>query len=377
MRSTKFRFRVVGGNRGNKGYRGYKGNAGLLLRSLMGWVVLLVLVGTGCVGDDMVDDQLMEMELAVPDHFPIPEIPADNPLTPAKVDLGKRLFFDPILSRDGDLSCGSCHFQENAFADPKRLSIGTDGLLGLRNAPALFNLVYHQSFFWDGANPSLELQAIFPIESHFELASTVDEVLQRLKADPDYPRLFQYVYNDTITAKGLVQAIASFERTLISAGSKYDDFLASGLDSTIFTEQEWRGYKLFFSETDSDKHPECFHCHGGFNLDDPSGRFRNNGLYLDYEDEGRYLVTGSDFDRGKFKVPSLRNIEHTAPYMHDGSIATLEEVLDHYASGGQLHQNRDILMGNIAIDSLEKLDIIAFLKTLSDPGFLTNPDFQP
>ncbi|MEM7367561.1 MAG: cytochrome c peroxidase [Bacteroidota bacterium] len=337
----------------------------------------IALLGAGCIGDDMVDDQLMEMELEVPDHFPLPEIPANNPLTPAKADLGKRLFFDPILSRDRNLSCGSCHFQEHAFADPRRLSLGTDSLPGSRNAPPLFNLVYHKSFFWDGANPSLEQQALFPIESHFELATPLPEVLRRLKADSDYPVLFHYTFGDTITAKYLVQALASFERTLISAGSKYDQFLATGLDSAIFSAQEWRGYKLFFSETDQDRHAECFHCHGGFNLDDPEGRFRNNGLYLAYEDDGRYLVTGDEFDRGKFKVPSLRNIEHTAPYMHDGSLATLEEVLDHYASGGHLHQNRDILMGMISIDSTQKQDILAFLKTLSDPGFLSNPAFRP
>ncbi len=330
-----------------------------------------------CKSDQPLDADLEEVQLEVPLHFPAPLIPKNNPLTPAKIGLGKKLFFDSILSQDQNLNCGSCHIQEYAFSDPRRLSIGTDSLKGTRNAPALINLTYHQTFFWDGASPSLELQALFPIESHFELASPLNEVLNRLKNHPEYPGLFKYVFRDTITAKGLVQAIASFERSLISGNSKYDRFISSGMDSTVFAEEEWKGYKLFFGENTSEKHAECFHCHGGFNFDDPEGRFRNNGLYLDYEDEGRYLVTGNDFDKGKFKVPTLRNIEYTAPYMHDGSFATLEEVLNHYANGGQLHQNRDILMGNISLDSAERRAIIMFVKTLSDITFLTTPEFQP
>ena len=341
--------------------------------------LILILAGglvlAACKGDPPIPDDLQEVEIAVPDHFPAPVIPPDNSVTPAKIALGKKLFYDPMLSRDRDLNCASCHFAEHAFADPRRLSIGHGGAIGLRNAPPLFNLMYHQNFFWDGGNPSLETQALFPIESDFEMNLTIAELLERLKVDPDYPGEFEYVFGESITAKGVVQALSTFERTMISADSKYDRFVEAGFDSTVFSSAEWRGYQLFFTESASGTHAECFHCHGGYNFDDPEGRFRNNGLYLDYADEGRYEITGDDRDKGKFKVPSLRNIEFTAPYMHDGSLATLEEVLEHYASGGQLHQNRDLLMGNISLDSLEQQDILAFLKTLSDPSFLTNPDY--
>ncbi|MEM7660490.1 MAG: cytochrome c peroxidase [Bacteroidota bacterium] len=340
-------------------------------------LILLLVFTNACKPDPPIDQDLVEMELEVPNGFPRAIVPEDNPVTQAKIDLGKKLFYDRLLSRDRDLNCASCHFPEHAFADPRRLSVGHGGATGTRNAPPLFNLMYHQEFFWDGANPTLETQTLFPIESDFEMNLSIGELVDRLNADPEYPAMFERVFNDSITPRGIVQAIATFERTMISGGSKYDDFVAAGFDSTLFTPQEWRGYQLFFMETADGKHAECFHCHGGFNFDDPEGRYRNNGLYLDYEDEGRYLVTGDDRDRGKFKVPSLRNIEHTAPYMHDGSLATLEEVMEHYATGGQLHQNRDLLMSNIELDSSQQAEIIAFLKTLSDPDFMTNPAFLP
>ena len=322
------------------------------------------------------------VELVVPAHFPQPPVPATNVLTEAKIKLGKRLFFDPLLSQDMTISCGSCHPPENAFADPRPFSLGVGGVSGdepskRRNAPALFNVVYHQNFFWDGSNPSLETQILFPIESPFEMATKVDTVLRRLRAHPEYPRLFWQTFQDTISAKTLTDAIASYERSLISAGSKFDQFMAAGMDSSVFTPAEWRGYKLFFLESAANNHAECFHCHGGFNFDDPEGRFRNNGLYSFYQDFGRFNVTGNPLDVGRFKVPSLRNIEYTAPYMHDGSLETLEDVLAHYASGGQPHPNRDILIGNISMTLEEQQDIIAFLKTLSDPDFVNNPAHRP
>ena len=172
------------------------------------------------------------------------------------------------------------------------------------------------------------------------------------------------------------KAIATFERTMVSYNSKFDQYLASQ-DTSIFTASERRGFELYFTEEIGAKHAECFHCHGGFNLDEPTGAFRNNGLDENYEDLGRANVTQNNKDIGKFRVPSLRNSEFTAPYMHDGRFATLEEVLDHYASGGHPNFNRDPLLPNIQLNEQDKQDILNFLKTFSDPGFLTNPDFLP
>ena len=324
-----------------------------------------------------IDLNLKEITLEVPDHFRTPEIPEDNPLTPAKITLGKRLFFDPILSLDSTVSCGSCHLQEKSFADPVGFSEGINGQKTGRNSMALINLVYAQALFWDGANPTLETQVLVPIMNPIEMNMTPQEVIRRLQNHPEYPDLFQYVFNDTINMKGVTDAIASYERILISSNSKYDRFIESGMDSTVFTDSEWRGYNLYFAERSNARHAECFHCHGGFNFDDPADIFRNNGLYEFYADKGRGSVTLNPRDVGKFKVPTLRNIEFTAPYMHDGSLATLEEVLDHYASGGQPHQNLDPLIQNIVLTEQDKKDVIAFLKTLSDPDFINNPAFRP
>lgn len=337
-----------------------------------------------------VDTEIVTLDY--PDYFPEPYIPTANPLTQAKIDLGKQLFFDPILSSDSSLSCGSCHFQQNAFADPRPFSPGVGGATGTRpelrrNAPPLFNLAWNISLFWDGAiedetnrNDQIENQSRVPIEAPHEMNGNFPEIMERLKAHPDYPDAFWRAFGDTVTERYIMQALASFERTMISTGSKWDEFMRKGQDSTVFTESEWRGYKLYFAET-GDKHAECFHCHGGFNFDDPAGQFRHNGFFDVYDDAGRFLLTGNPFDEGKFKVPSLRNIEYTAPYMHDGSVATLEEVIDRYLEVGHAgydrHPNADLLISNIKYSESDKADLLAFLKALSDPGFLANSDFQP
>ncbi|MEM8891288.1 MAG: cytochrome c peroxidase [Bacteroidota bacterium] len=315
--------------------------------------------------------------LEVPDHFRTPEIPTSNPLTQAKIDLGKALFFDPILSRDGTVACSSCHLPELAFSDPNALSIGIDGNRTVRHSMSLVNLYYASQFFWDGRSPSLEDQAIQPIFDPLEMDNTEEEVLRRLNTDGEYLRLFKRAFGDTAQMVFVGQALASFERTLISSESKFDQFLATQ-DTSIFTAPERRGFELYFAERSNARHAECFHCHGGFNLDARAeGIFKNNGLDEFYEDRGLGEITRNPRDVGKFKAPTLRNIEHTAPYMHDGRFQTLEEVIDFYASGGQPHVNRDALMLNILIDEEDKEDLIAFLKTFSDPNFLSNPDFRP
>jgi cytochrome c peroxidase len=316
------------------------------------------------------DPGQMPVELKVPAHFTEPPVPENNPLTVAKVKLGRKLFFDPILSLDSTISCGSCHFQEKAFADPAQFSAGVGGALGTRNAPALINLAYGRSFFWDGANPSLETQVLFPIEAENEMHNTIPEVLIRLRRHPEYQELFQDAFGKEPDITGLLFSIASFERTLISSNNKFDQYKMG--DSTALSPSERRGMQIFFGEN-----AECFHCHGSFAF--TTEEFHNNGIYEEYEDPGRWGFTGDSRDIGKFKTPTLRNIAVTGPYMHDGSFTSLREVIDHYESGGKNHPNKSVLIRKFPqqLSEQEKEDLIAFLHALTDETFLTNPDFKP
>lgn len=306
--------------------------------------------------------------IEIPDGFPQPSYPADNQPTTDRIALGKRLFFDKQISRTGEVACGSCHLQENAFADPRQLSIGIEGRIGKRNAPSLANMLFNTSFFWDGGVPTLEQQAIGPIINPLEMDMTMGEVVTRVAADPTYVDMFKRAYNAEPTPGYVTKAIASFVRTLVSGHSRYDKY--SFGDNTAMTAAELRGKDVFFGEK-----AECFHCHIGFNF--TNNAFRNNGLYLDYADHGRQLITELSVDQGLFKVPTLRNIALTAPYMHDGSLATLEDVVDHYMSGGKGHPNRDVLIHKFTLTDEEKADLIAFMKSLTDDTFTSNPKFKP
>lgn len=306
--------------------------------------------------------------LNLPAHFPAPELPEDNASTSERVALGKRLFFDKILSRDSSVSCGSCHHQENAFSDPVAFSSGVEGRLSERNSMPLVNLAWHPHFFWDGGVPTLEQQVLAPIENPLEMDNTMAEVVRRLEAHPEYPALFDAAYGRGPDVYTVVRAIAAFERTLISAGSPYDRYLQG--DSSALTPAQKRGLELFNSER-----AECFHCHAGPLQSDFS--FQNNGLYLVYADSGRKRISQLNRDYGKFKVPSLRNVAVTAPYMHDGSIQTLDEALEHYMSGGQNGRFTSPLIRPFELSENEKQDIIQFLHALTDTSFLENPQFRP
>lgn len=299
-----------------------------------------------------------EVMLDVPKGFPYPEIPQDNKPTLNRIELGKKLFFDPILSRDSTISCGTCHLPDKLFTDNLQVSIGIEGRKGIRNAPSLLNVAYQTSMFWDGGNPTLEQQVLAPIDDHNEFDFDVNQIVTRLSKHPEYPTLFEKAYKQGPSVFSLTRAIACFERTLFGGTSKYDDFLSKG-DSSVFSSSELNGLKLFFGERG-----ECFHCHTGFNLTDNS--FRNNGLYLQYADSGRARITQLNVDIGKFKVPSLRNVEKTSPYMHDGSLATLEEVLAHYVSGGKRHPNKSVIIQPLRLTEQEKADLISFLTTFTD-----------
>lgn len=346
---------------------------------------------------DREDPALMELRAVfvpqLPAHVEAMTIPDYNPMTKAKVQLGKKLFFDPILSADYSISCASCHDPELAFSDSRKFSPGVGGATGLfpeqrRNAMALFNIQNDRFLFWDGAvfaqegaYDELEIQAIKPILNEVEMINSLEEVVRRLKQEPEYVELFDIAFEDTVKDAYIGMALASFERTLVSYGTKYDLYFERGRDSTVFTEQEWRGFKVFFDEKVGKQHAECFHCHGGPNLNDPGLTFRNNGLFPSNDPFGEDLGTFNVFGPSigiKFKVPSLRNLSFTAPYMHDGRFATLDEVLDFYQTGGDpTNPNRDNLMRTMGFTNEEKADLKAFLLTLNDTAFVTNPEFRP
>lgn len=325
--------------------------------------------------------------LNIPFYFQPAKIPNDNPLTKEGINLGRHLFYDKILSIDSTVSCASCHKQEFAFSDNRRFSPGVNQTLGLRQSMSLVNLVLQDSsFFWDGRSFSLEHQVLFPIEDPLEMKNTIGEVVRRLQNHNQYPDMFSKAFGTTtITADMVFKAIAQFERSITSFNSKYDKYLRN---QATLTPQELRGMNLFFTHPDPTLRPplrggNCGDCHLNVSLTD--FQFRNNGLDVNYNDNGRYNITGNVADKGKFRVPHLRNIALTAPYMHDGRFNTLEEVLNHYNEGIQLHANLDILIKaasnvrggrTLGLTEQEKADIIAFLHTLTDSTLIQNPDLK-
>lgn len=307
-----------------------------------------------------------------------PVIPNNNPQTVEGVALGKKLFFDTILSENGSQACASCHAPQNAFGANTPTSAGIDGISGIRNAMPLFNLAwnYGDRFNWDGAALSLERQALEPVENPIELHSNWDAVVERLQNDSDYLELFQRAFKTSrITKELTTKAIAQFERTLISANSKFDNY---SLGQASLTPQELNGLDVFLREDKGD----CFHCHG--NPNNPlwtDNLFHNNGLDATFTDLGLGGVTGDPNDNGKFRSPSLRNLAFTAPYMHDGRFNTLDEVINHYSEGLQNSSTIDPLMkkveeGGVQLSNEDKANLKAFLLTLSDASFITNPAFQ-
>ncbi len=306
--------------------------------------------------------------LPLPKGFPMPEIPEDNELTAERIALGKRLFFDPILSRDSTISCGSCHFQQHAFADPRRLSIGVEGRLGFRNSSTLANIAYRENFFFDGGVPNLEVFTAAPIEDPNEMDFDLLALVERLQAHPTYPQEFMEAYGTEPNTYSLARALASFQRTILSGNSPYDQYQRG--DSSALSAAQKRGMELFFSDRTA-----CGSCHSGFTFSNE--QFENIGLYEDYSaDPGRRRVTALEEDIGKFKVPTLRNIEVTAPYMHDGSISSLEEVIDFFDGGGFAHPNKSHLVRPLGLTAQEKADLLEFLKSLTDEEFLNNPRYQ-
>ena len=311
------------------------------------------------------------------DNILNPVIPIDNPQTVEGIALGKRLFFDPILSADNTQACADCHAPENAFSDADRFSDGVDGIRGNRNSMPLFNLAwnYDEKFFWDGSSFSLEHQAFVPVSDPIEMKSSWIQLETKLQQHLEYPNLFQQAFGTSKIDSTLVtKAIAQFERTLISSNSKFDKFL---LGEVTLTPEELNGFNVFMDETKGD----CFHCHGSDkNPLWTDNIFHNNGLDATITDLGLGEVTGDPADNGKFKSPSLRNLAFTAPYMHDGRFETLDEVINHYSEGLQNSPTIDPLMkkvaqGGVQLSAQDKADLKAFLLSLSDYEFISNPNF--
>ncbi len=308
--------------------------------------------------------------------FPIPPLPTDYPLTNERVALGRQLFHETQLSLNGEISCASCHHDENAFADSNRLSSGVDDRVGTRNSMPLFNLAWKSSFFWDGRVSSLREQALVPIQDHVEMDETLENVTAKLAAHPAYPAQFQKAFGSPeITAERLGIAIEQFVLTLTSFDSRFDRATRGG---EPLSEQEKRGFELFMTEYDPRRQQfgaDCFHCHGGALFTDH--QFHNNGL-RPTDDHGLETVTGIDTDRDKFVTPSLRNIALTAPYMHDGRFATLEETVAHYTSGG-VHRSSTLdpnlakhPEGGVPLNESDRAALVAFLYTLTDEQYLTS-----
>lgn len=300
-------------------------------------------------------------------------LPFDNPLTVEGVALGRKLFYEKALSNDFTMACATCHKQEHAFSDPRRFSLGTDGSIGRRNSMPIQNLAWDHGFFWDTRAGSLEEQAFGPVRDHAEMRNSWPVVEDRLRAHGEYPALFRKAFGtEHIDSVRVVQAIAQFERTLLSFDSPYDRFVQHG-DMNALTEQQQRGMALFFGDA------HCNDCHFGPRFNDHG--VQNIGLGRPDDDTGLMEVTGNEADRGRFKNIGLRNVAVSGPYMHDGRHATLEEVVRFYAEDVDLSTpNLDEHMfgwtlGLIDLDEQEQADLVAFLHALTDEGFLTNPAF--
>jgi len=307
--------------------------------------------------------------LAVPPGFPAPDFPQDNQLTTARWALGKKLFYDPVMARDSSISCASCHHAGKAFSDTVALSPGVAGRPGTRNASTLANIAYHPYFTRDGSVPTLEMQVLVPIQEHNEFDFNILLIAERMMRDTSYVRMSREAYDRDPDAFVITRALACFERTFVSGQSRYDQYFFQG-KKTALSAAEKRGMALFFSEKTN-----CAQCHGGFNFTNYA--LENNGLYTEYADPGRFRLTGLETDRARFKVPTLRNVLLTAPYMHDGSLQTLERVVEHYNSGGKPHPNKSALLRPLGLTTSEKADLVAFLRSLTDESFVRNLKFQP
>ena len=337
------------------------------------WIILALIASAGCQQKDSLKYE--DIAVVLPANFPSPTYNLQqNPVTKEGFLLGKKLFYDPILSRDSSIACADCHISFSAFSHPDHpTSHGIDGLFGRRNAPAIQNLIWQKAFFWDGGVPEMDFIAINPIENPVEMDESPMRVVQKLQRHPDYPSLFKAAFPDRDTIDGIqmLQAFSQFMATLVSANSRYDKYVRGEAGGTL-SQEELAGLATFQSK--------CSSCHSSDLFTDNS--YRNNGLTDDFtHDKGRYEISSFPDDIGLFKVPSLRNVEVTGPYMHHGKINSLEAAVAHYNNGVKWSPTLDPLLqqGNflgITLSTEEQKNIVAFLKTLTDHTFIRDERFQ-
>lgn len=354
---------------------------------LMGLAIIAIVTAISCQKEPEPTDGVSydgTPYTLVQGDFPPAPIAPDNALTVEGVKLGRMLFYETRLSKDGTMSCASCHRQKHAFADSNQFSIGVDGFPGKRQAMAVFNMAWNTNeFFWDGRAHLLRDQSLKPIEDSLEMAESLDNVIAKLNTDQTYKDQFMRAFgSEEITSEKMSLAMEQFMNSIVSVNSKYDKFLRG--DATL-TPSEQRGRKLFFTEYNQffpdSSGADCAHCHSPRNFE--NSLYMNNGLESDASltDIGREEVTNNPMDRGKMKVPSLRNIELTAPYMHDGRFTTLEEVVEHYNSGLKASMTLDPALANtmstgLMLNAQDKADLVAFLKTLTDDDLMKDPQYS-
>lgn len=325
----------------------------------------LLLSLTSC--NKLKTEELVYQQLEIPLGFPTVEYPFDNEYSISRWELGKKLFFDPVMSRDSSVSCASCHNPQLAFATNEPTNSGISNRPGIRNSPSLANVAYFPYFIREGSVPTLEMQVLIPIQEHNEFDYNIVDLSEKLKSIPEYVELAQIAYNRIPDPFAITRALANFERSLISGNSQYDKYRNGSRNA--LTKDEINGKELFFSERTN-----CVSCHSGFLFTDHS--FQNNGLYVNYPDSGRMRFTLEEDDRALFKVPSLRNVGLTFPYMHDGNLSTLEDVVDHYNSGGAGHVNQSDLIRPLNLSEKEKMELVKFLHSLTDYQFVNNQKWR-
>lgn len=336
--------------------------------SILALLAFLIALGYACTKTDRVH-RPKALSLKIPEGWPEPHYNfTNNPLTEEGFALGKKLFFDGILSKDGNFPCSSCHQPFSAFATYDHdFSHGFNNQFTTRNAPGLFNLAWHKELHWDGGINHLEVQALAPLTATNEMAESVESVVGKLNSDPEYRRLFGLAFgNETVTSQHMLYALTQFMASLVSADAKYDLVMRGGAN---FSEAEGNGYRVFQTH--------CASCHKEPLFTDLS--FRNNGLEANrfIMDLGRMSITGLSEDSLKFKVPSLRNIMLTFPYMHDGRFRSPMQVLDHYSDGITQSKSLDPLLKNkVPLSPVDKFYLIEFFKTLTDNTFINDPRFQ-
>lgn len=316
-------------------------------------VIALCLVLFGCSTSP---DSTDAVAISTPIGFAPQQYPVDNIPNADRIELGRQLFFSKEMSRTGEVSCATCHQPTLHFADDKATTPGVERRPGTRNVPSLINVGYQPYLLREGGVPTLEMQVLVPIQEHNEFDDNILRVAERLLKNSELNALSNKAYKRNVDSYVITRAIASFERSLVSTMSRFDKYNIRGEYSAL-TPEEHEGRKIFFGDL-----ANCGSCHGGVNL--TTFEFENNGLYEVYPDSGKFRLTENPSDVGRFKVPSLRNVSHTAPYMFDGTLATLQEVVKHYNSGGKRHANQNVNIRPLNLSVEQQQQLVSFLKTL-------------